>query len=312
MQTKILHGEVNFKVSVIGFGCAAIGGYDYGPVSKKNSLDAINQAWNSGINFFDVSDIYGFGNAEKVLSEGLGVNCKKAIISTKFGLRKNNLGKIVRDCSVKWLDEALHASLKRLNIERIPIYSLHWYDEKTPLDALINSLLKYKSQGKIARFGVSNFSKELYLKFCSLSGENILQLPFSLSDTSFTIALQEAYQAKNSITMAYDVLGRGILTGKYKNLSSFVGTDTRSDHKYFKGENFNQNLKILKKLNDIARNHNVSPAVVAIKWVVDKEFIDVTLVGCKTPEQVLTNVKISDLKLSDYDTKTLSELAIYC
>lgn len=312
MQTKILHGDVNFKVSVIGFGCAAIGGYDYGPVNKKNSLDAINQAWNSGINFFDVSDIYGFGNAERILSAALGVNCKKAIISTKFGLRKNNLGKVVRDCSVKWLEEALHASLKRLNVEQIPIYLIHWYDAKTPLDELINGLIKYKAQGKIARFGVSNFSKEKYLQFCALSGENILQLPFSLSDTSFTNALKEASQARNSITMAYDVLGRGIFTGKYKNTSSFVGTDTRSDHKYFKGKNFSQNLKILKRLDDIAKIHNVSPAEVAIRWVVDKEFIDVTLVGCKTPEQVLTNVKISDLKLSDNDTKTLSELAIYC
>ena len=118
METKKIIGDINYKVSAIGFGCAAIGGYDYGPVNDKNSLDAINEAWNLGINFFDISDIYGFGNAERILAAGLGENCKDAIISTKFGLRKDSLGNVVRDCSLKWLEEALHASLERLKIEQ--------------------------------------------------------------------------------------------------------------------------------------------------------------------------------------------------
>ena len=297
------------KVSVIGFGCAAIGGYDYGSVNEKNSLNAINEAWNMGINFYDTSDIYGFGKAESILASALGVNCKSAIISTKFGLRQDNSGKIVRDTSIEWLEKALHASLGRLKIEQIPIYLIHWYDQVTPLNQLVTALSKYKKQGKIGRFGVSNLSHSQYMKFCSLGGDNCLQLPFSLVDTSYSSSLKEAWRHDNSFNMAYDVLGRGILTGKYKNTSNFKGTDTRTSHKYFKGKSLDKNLKIIEILEDIAKRHNVSSAQVAIRWVVDMGFVDVALVGCKTPEQVLTNVNVFDFNLSEMDKNSLSELA---
>ena len=308
MQAKKIIGDFNNYVSPIGFGCAAIGGYDYGSVDDKNSLDAINEAWNSGINFFDISDIYGFGDAESILSNGLGANCKDAIIATKFGLRQDNSGNIIRDCSPKWLEEALHASLKRLKIEQIPIYLIHWYDNKTPIDELINALNKYKDQGKIGRFGACNFSQKQYSEFCSVDGDNILQLPYSLVDTSNDSLLQYASKQNKSITMAYDVLGRGILTGKYRNISSFSGTDTRSKHKYFRGKFLEKNLKLVKKLEDIGNDYGVSSAQVAIRWVLDMEFVDVTLVGCKTPEQVLTNINVFNFDLNETDKKTLFDL----
>ena len=109
--------------------------------------------------------------------------------------------------------------------------------------------------------------------------------------------------------MAYDVLGRGILTGKYSKSSIFSGTDTRSVHKYFEGENLTKNLKLVKKLEDIAETHGVCAAQVAIRWVFEMKFVDVTLIGCKTPQQVLTNISIFDFNLSEIDMKTLSELA---
>ena len=136
-----------------------------------------------------------------------------------------------------------------------------------------------------------------------------MQLPFSLVDTSCAKQLQENSKEKNSLTMVYDVLGRGILTGKYTSSSIFSGTDTRSEHKYFKGKNLEKNLNLVKKLENLAEKYGVSLAQVAIKWVVDMGFIDVTLVGCKTPEQVLTNVNIFDFNLSDDDSKVLSHLA---
>tara|TARA_B100000989_G_scaffold298118_1_gene286179 strand:- start:554 stop:1486 length:933 start_codon:yes stop_codon:yes gene_type:complete len=309
METKKITGDTNYEVSVIGFGCAAIGGYDYGSINDKDSLNAINEAWNSGINLFDISDIYGLGNAERILSAGLGKNCKDAIISSKFGLRQDNSGEIFRDSSVNWLEQALHGSLKRLNIEQIPIYLIHWYDEKTPLEELISSLQKYKSQGKIGRYGACNLSSNQYHEFYKLGGENSLQLPFSLVDKSYTPLFQEASRGERSLTMAYDVLGRGILTGKYNDSFKFSGTDTRPKHKYFKGENLKKNLKLADKLKNIANAHGVTPAQVAIRWVVDMNFVDVALVGCKTPDQVLNNVDIFNFDISKVDKKALFELA---
>ncbi len=309
METKKITGDTNYEVSTIGFGCAAIGGYDYGEVKDSDSLNAIKEAWNSGINFFDISDIYGFGNAELILSAALGKNCKDAIISNKFGLRRDNSDKIVRDCSVNWLDQALHGSLKRLDIEHIPIYLIHWYDGKTPLDELINSLQKYKAQGKIGRFGACNLNKKHYYEFCRLGGDSSLQLPYSLVDTSYASLFKEASKIEHSLTMAYDVLGRGILSGKYDHSYKFSGTDTRPEHKYFKGEYLKKNLKLVDKLKKIANSHKVTPAQVAIKWVTNMGFVDVALVGCKTPEQVLNNVNIFDFEISKVDREALRKLA---
>lgn len=301
-------GDISYDISVIGFGCAAVGGFDYGFVDKNNSIKAIKQAWESGVNFFDLSDIYGFGNAEIIIAASLGKKCKDAIICSKFGLRKNNSGKVVRDCSLNWIDKALHNSLKRLNIEQIPFYLMHWYDDKTPLEEIINSLKKYKAQGKIGSFGVCNFSEEQYLKFCQIGGDRILQLPFSLINNSFSSQLKKASTLHKSFTIAYDVLGRGLLSGKYKNLSDFHGTDTRPVHKYFESKNFKENLKIVECLKDIGNKHGVSPSQVAVKWVLDMGFIDVTLVGCKTPEQVLSNVDVFKFNFTDSDKENLSDL----
>ena len=305
-QKKI--GDIEYDFSVIGFGCAAIGGYDYGFVDKNNSIRAIKQAWELGINFFDLSDIYGFGNAEIIIATSLGKKCKDAIICSKFGLRKNNTGKVVRDCSLNWIDKALHKSLKRLNIEQIPFYLMHWYDGKTPLEDIVNLLNKYKGQGKIGKFGVCNLSEEQYVKFCKIGGDRILQLPFSPVNTSFGLQLKKASTSHKSFTIAYDVLGRGLLSGKYLKSSDFHGTDTRQVHEYFESKNFEKNLKIVDCLKDIGDKYRVSPAQVAIKWVMDIGFIDITLVGCKTPEQVLSNSDVFNFNLTDADKKSLSDL----
>ena len=309
MERKKLIGDSSYKLPSLGFGCAAIGGYDYGSVTKKNSLDAISEAWNSGVRFFDVSDIYGFGNAESTLSSGLGSNCKEAVIATKFGLRQDNTGNVIRDCSLSWLKEALHASLKRLNIEHIPIYLIHWYDEETPFEDLVNVLNKYKSQGKIGRFGACNFSQKQFHEFGALGGDNVLQLPFSLVDTSNAGFIEEASKNESSLTMAYDILGRGILTGKYTESTNFLGTDTRAGHKYFIGESLVKNLKLVNKLKNIANNNGITPSQVAIRWVIDIGFVDVALVGCKTPEQVLNNLNIFNFDMTESDSRALLELA---
>ena len=126
-------GMTDLRISRIGFGCAPMGGYDYGKVVDDESIKAVRKALDMGINFFDTADIYGFGHAEKVLSDALGNDRHKVVISTKFGLTWDKEGNVTKDSSAKMVVTALEASLRRLKVDAISLYQVHWIDSATPI-----------------------------------------------------------------------------------------------------------------------------------------------------------------------------------
>jgi aryl-alcohol dehydrogenase-like predicted oxidoreductase len=132
------------KISRIGFGCAAISGYDYGKVDDRESIDAIRKAWEAGVNLFDTSDVYGFGHVEEILAKALGNDRHEAIITTKFGINWDQSGKTFKDCSVKRMTWALEDSLRRLQVDCIPIYMVHWHDGVTPLPEIMEALGEFQ------------------------------------------------------------------------------------------------------------------------------------------------------------------------
>ena len=153
--------NTNLEISRIGFGCWAIGGHGYGQVEETDAIAAIRKAVGEGINFFDTADVYGFGQSEKILSKALGHTRHKVVIATKFGVNWNDEGETFKDISAKHVKEAVEASLKRLEIESIPLYQVHWYDGKTPIEETLEVLNKCKKEGKIQNIGVSNFDMDL-------------------------------------------------------------------------------------------------------------------------------------------------------
>ncbi|HEX3868310.1 MAG TPA: aldo/keto reductase, partial [Gemmatimonadaceae bacterium] len=146
------------SVSRVAFGCAAIGGADYGPADDADSLRAAHQAIDLGINFFDVADVYGFGRAERVLGEALASKSSaNVIVATKGGVRWDDRGRTQRDSSPDWISTAIDASLSRLRVERIDLYQLHWPDPKTPIEDTLDLLERRREDGKIGQIGCTNF-----------------------------------------------------------------------------------------------------------------------------------------------------------
>ena len=218
----------DLKISRIGFGCAAISGYDYGKVDERIAIEAIRKSWEKGVNLFDTSDVYGFGYTEKLLAKALGNERHNAIITTKFGVNWDSSGRTYKDCSVKRIVKALENSMKRLKLDCIPIYMVHWHDGLTPFKDLMGALKKCQKDGKIRYLGCSNFTEKMVLKSLKTHRLDFIQQPYNLIRKDYEAQLYKSFHNESMGTIIYDVLARGLLTGKYKKNIAFEKNDTRN------------------------------------------------------------------------------------
>src|SRR5574344_654866 len=143
----------DLKVSRLCMGGCPMGGYGWGAnILEQELVDAVHCALDNGVNFFDTADVYGLGTSEKTLGKALKGNRNKAVIATKFGVRTSN-GKTVYDNSPKYIEQALYASLKRLDTDYIDLYQVHYRDDKTSISSVIETLEKLRDKGYIRYFG---------------------------------------------------------------------------------------------------------------------------------------------------------------
>ena len=298
-------GSTNLQISRIGFGCAAIGGYDYGRVDDDASIAAIHRAIDLGVNFFDTADIYGLGHSEEILGRAIH-SCKHdVIVATKGGIRWNNKGVIQRDNSAQWLEKAIEDSLRRLQVDSISLYQIHWPDLNTPISETMEVLERCQRNGKIRFIGCCNFPIELLHEGQKHIRLESLQIPYSLAEQENRQLIELSHNTYSMTPLAYNVLAQGLFTGKYDQRSEFSGSDLRLRSLLFK--NIDNNLKKLKKLKDIAELYHKTPAQTAIRWALDSTNVGCALTGAKTSKQIEENIKAIGWTLSENDLKLLSE-----
>ena len=304
MEYKLL-GETGIVVSRLGFGCWAIGGHGYGRQDDSNSIKAIKQALAQGITFFDTADVYGFGHSEEVLSKGLGSQRNKVVIASKFGVSWDDNGRTYFDCRPERIIKALEDSLQRLRVDCIPLYQIHWYDNVTPISDTLDILMKCKEQGKIRSIGCSNFSLSLLEKIVKKYPIEALQCSYNICEREIeTETLNYAREFGISI-ITYNVLARGLLSGKYDMTTVFGEADTRSKDRRFQGEKVKKYLKVLGVLRSLSKNYNRNPSQIAIRWVLQNPDITTVLVGITNPEQIKENIEVFDWSLSEQDFQCL-------
>jgi len=293
-------------LSRIGFGCWAVGGHGYGVVDDRDSIDAIQQALSSGINFFDTADIYGFGHSEEVLSKGLGAKRHDVVIATKCGVCWDAAGKTYRDSSARRVVEALEGSLRRLRVDCIPLYQLHQHDGVTPVEETMKALCRCQEAGKIRFIGCTNLSAAQVGSMNAIAPLSSIQLRFSMADRTHERLLRDCHEAKGMSTIVYGALVRGLLSGKYDGQAAFGRNDTRSTDADFRGTQLERNLEIVREVTSAAARYDKSAAQIALRWVLDLPFISSVIVGMKTPDQVLSNVGAMGWSLTSEDWQRLS------
>lgn len=313
MQLRQL-GQSDVKVSPVIFGAWAIGGWMWGGSEEKESIAAIRASVEAGANTIDTAAVYGMGYSEEVVGRAIKGIRDKVIIATKCGMRwdtpegtdpwqqKDNQGRdiIIRKNSRR--DSIIHEcelSLRRLGVETIDLYQIHWPDVSTPVEESMRAMTQLKEQGKIRAIGVSNYDAKWLadaMKIAPLASD---QPPYSLIQRKIEKEVLPFCRQHNIGLIVYSPLERGLLAGAVGPDRKFPPGDHRAGHKYFSVENRNRVLTALEKIKPIAQRHRASLAQLAINWTVHEPGITAALVGARNAEQATHNAQALQFKLTD-------------
>ena len=291
-------------------GCP-MGQYGWGAVQEEELLSAVSEAVENGINFFDTADTYGLGTSEKTLAKALGSRKNDVVIADKFGVRVEN-GHTFYDNSPEWIEKALAGSLQRLGRDYIDLYQIHYRDNVTPIESVVETLERLKEKGYIRYYGLSNIHEDdlgelKKYKGCFVS----FQDEYSLACRKNEADIFKAQEQLDITPMTWGSLGQGILTGKYSKDSVFGKDDRRSRDIYvnFHGEKLEKNLQIVENMKPIAANHGKTPAAAAIRFILDYIPDSVVLCGAKNPGQIRANAEAADWKLEPEELELLDKIS---
>ena len=290
-QSSLLLPITKRKIYRIGFGCEALGGFNWGQVDiaaiEAAIANALTGARDSGqAVLFDTADTYGPHLSEIRLGRVLGGIGDEAVVATKFGVRLRD-GRAWYDTSIAWADEALDGSLRRLSRPHVDLYQLHWPDKITPLCTTIGALEKFREEGRILSYGV-----------CNVPPSDLLPLvPDSPGLATFSLSYNLLCRADHSdiqalcnaglVFLAYGCLAQGLLSGKYDVNTRFGKDDRRSNSKYvnFHGDKLRQNLRIVDRLKQQAERLSRPAATLALQFVLADLPNAVALAGIKSTDQ---------------------------
>jgi len=305
---------MGLDLSPLAIGCEQLGNRDWGIVDVSECKRAIQKAFANGINVFDTSDVYGLGRSEEELSSALGKERYNTFIISKFGIRWEGDGiesraKTYKDSSPNYLGIAIENSLRRLRLDTIPLYFIHWPDEKTPTIDTLEALEKARKAGKILNYGLSNFPLKIITNVIDEYPIAAIQAPYSLGIDNFeNRELFHLALSKGLSNFTYGPLAQGLLSGKYDENSKFEDNDRRHRLVQFSKDRWKLNRQLLAALDKLAKQYNKSIAQIAIRWCIDSNYTSSTIVGIKNLEQLRENCGALGWSLSINDWHCLEKI----
>jgi aryl-alcohol dehydrogenase-like predicted oxidoreductase len=305
MQRRTLGKELN--VSAIGLGCMDMSGNLYGKVDEAQAVGAIHKAIDIGIDMIDTSDSYAGGKNEELVGSAIADRRDKVILATKFGQVRHPDGKMDIVGTPEYVRSACEASLKRLGIDHIDLYYQHRVDGKTPIEDTIGEMVKLKDEGKIRYLGLSEAGADTIARAHAVHPITALQTEYSLWSRDVEGEILPLIQELGIGYVSYSPLGRGFLTGTIDNRDDLQEKDGRLGHPRFAAENIEKNKSLIDAIRTIAGNHGVTPAQVAIAWVLSRSQSIVPIPGTKRPERVVENAAAGDINLSADEISSLEQ-----
>ncbi len=309
METVEINGT-GIKMSRIGLGTWAIGGWMWGGTDEQMSVMTIHKALDSGINLIDTAPVYGFGKSEEIVGKALKEygSRDKIILATKCGLEWNQKG-VFRNSSEERLEKELDDSLQRLQTDYIDIYQVHWPDPLVDFEETASFLKKQLEKGKIRAIGVSNYSVEQMKEFMETAPIHTSQPPYNLFERDIENDVLPFCINEKINPLTYGAICRGLLSGKITADRKFEGDDLRKVDPKFKGERFSQYLNAVNKLNEFAKERfGKNVMQLAIRWVLDKTKIGSALVGARKPEQVENLDSVYGWQITQEDMKVIDNI----
>jgi aryl-alcohol dehydrogenase-like predicted oxidoreductase len=313
MKTRQL-GTSDLHITPIGFGAWAIGGggweFAWGPQDDQQSIAAIHEALDAGINWIDTAAVYGLGHSEEVVARALDGMRGRPYVFTKCSMIQDEHGRIGHSLKPDSIRRECEASLRRLRVEAIDLYQIHWPDPDEDIEEGWATLAALEREGKVRNIGVSNFSVEQMRRAQTIAPITSLQPRYSLLHRDIEDDILPFCAREDIGVIAYSPMASGLLTGAMtsERIASLPADDWRKRNADFREPQLSRNLKLVRLLRAIARRHGCSPGEAAVAWVLRNPAVTGAIVGARRPDQVRGIVGAADLHLSDQE---LSEVEAF-
>jgi aryl-alcohol dehydrogenase-like predicted oxidoreductase len=308
MKSRAL-GSQGLVMSEQGLGCMGMSEF-YGRADEDEAIATIHRAIELGVTLLDTADMYGPFTNERLVGRAIADRHEQVVVATKFGNERREDGSWVGiNGRPEYVRSACEASLERLGVDHIDLYYQHRVDKTVPIEDTVGAMAELVSEGKVRYLGLSEASPQTIRRAHAVHPISVLQTEYSLWTRDPEEQILPTVRELGIGFVAYSPLGRGFLSGKYKQPEDLPEDDFRRHHPRFQGENFEQNLRLVERIEEIAAEKGVTAGQLALAWVLAQGDDIVPIPGTKRRGYLEENVGASAVELSTSELARIDDAA---